>query len=99
MYLLKDLWCGNINPGERFARDNSEYKKVAKESAACMDQLIAELTPKGSEILEKFLDKNMILSSISDEDAFVCGVRIGARFILDVIGDYKSQFLQAIEEE
>lgn len=95
MYLLNDLWYGNVNPSERFARRGSEYKKVTAEAAECMDQLMAELTPKGSEILEEFLDKHVILSSISEEDTFIRGVRIGAQFILDVVGDYKSQLPQS----
>ena len=98
MYLLKDLWYGNVNPSERYGRRGSEYKKMTAEANDCMDRLIAELTPKGSELLEEFLDKHMVLNSICEEDTFIRGVRIGAQFILDVVGDYKSQLPQADEE-
>ncbi len=95
MYLLNDLWYGNVNPSERFARRGSEYRKLTEEANNLMEQLMAELTPKGSEILENLLDKHVILSSISEEDTFIRGVRIGAQFILDVVGDYKSQLPQS----
>ena len=95
MYLLNDLWYGNANPSERYACRGSEYKKVTAEAAECMDLLMAELTPKGSELLEDLLDKYVVLNSISEEDTFIRGVRIGAQFILDVIGDYKSQLPQS----
>ena len=98
MYLLKKLWYGNVNPSERYGRRGSEYKKMTAEANDCMDRLIAELTPKGSEILEEFLDKHMDLNSICEEDTFIRGVRIGAQFILDVVSDYRSQLPQADEE-
>lgn len=94
MYLLKDLWYGNLNPNERYGRRGSEYMKLTEEANECMDRLITELTPKGAEILEEFLDKHMILNSICEEDTFIRGVRIGAQFILDVVGDYESQLPQ-----
>lgn len=46
MYLLNDLWYGNVNPSERYACRGSEYKKVTAEAAEGMDRLMAELTPK-----------------------------------------------------
>lgn len=97
MYFLKDLWYGNINPSERYARRGSEYKKLTEEANDCMDRLISELTPTGVEALEEFLDKQMMLHSLSEEDTFIRGVRIGAQFILDVVGDYRSQLPQSGE--
>ena len=63
-----------------------------------MDQLIEDLTPKSVELLDEYLDKRVILNAIMEEDSFIRGVRIGAQFILDVIGDYRSQLPQADEE-
>ena len=94
MYLLKDLWYGNVTPGERFGRRGSEYMKLTEEANEMMERLIAELTPEGAKLLEELLDKQIVLHSIAEEDTFVRGVRIGAQFILDVVGDYKSQLPQ-----
>ena len=94
MYLLKDLWDGNVNPSERYIRKGSEYSKLTKEISDCMDQMIEEMSPKCAELLEEFQEKRLILNAILEEDAFIRGVRIGAQFILDVVGDYKSQLPQ-----
>ena len=94
MYLLSDLWNGNLNPSERYIRQRSEYARLTQEASNCMDQMLEEMSPKCSELLEDFLDKRLILNAILEEDAFIRGVRIGAQFILDVIGDYKSQLYQ-----
>ena len=94
MYLLRDLWYGNVTPGERFGRRGSEYMKLTEEANEMMDRLIAELSPEGAKLLEELLDKQIVLHSINEEDTFVRGVRIGAQFILDVVGDYKSQLPQ-----
>lgn len=91
MYLLKALWDGNVNPSERFARKDSEYMKIKEDAHECMECLLKELTPEGKNILEDFYDKTMQAMEISEEDTFIRGVRIGAHFILDVVGDYRSQ--------
>ena len=94
MYLLRDLWYGNVTPGERLGRRGSEYMKLTEEAIEMMDRLIAELSPEGAKLLEELLDKQIVLHSITEEDTFIRGVRIGAQFILDVVGDYKSQLPQ-----
>ena len=94
MYLLSDLWYGNVNPCERYTNNNSEYKKVRAEANESMDRLMELLSPEAKILLETVLDKHVVLTSISEEDTFIRGVRIGAQFMLDVIGDYKSQLPQ-----
>ena len=91
MYLLEEIWRGNVSPGERFIRRDSEYQKITKKSSDLMDQLTEDLSPKANELLETFLDQNNAMHCISEEDAFVQGVRFGAKFILDVISEYHSQ--------
>ena len=74
MYLLKDLWDGNVNPGERYIRRGSEYSKLTKEISDCMDQMIEEMSPKCAELLEEFQEKRLILNAILEEDAFIRGL-------------------------
>ena len=91
MYLLEELWYGNVNPNERYNRPNSEYAKLIKESADCLKRLEEKLTPEASKLLDEFCNIQARAAGISEEDTFIRGVRIGARFILDVVGDYRSQ--------
>ena len=97
MYLLAELWKGNVTPDERAVQEGSPYQKIHRESVACMERFRKELSPEGKKALDEFFNKEMELADISEQDAFVRGVRIGARFILDVIGEYRSQLPQVNE--
>ena len=82
---------------EREGQEGSPYQKIRRESIACMECFRKELSPEGKKALEEFFNKEAQLTDISEQDAFVRGVRIGARFILDVIGEYRSQLPQVNE--
>ena len=92
MYVLKDLWWGNVSPSERFARSGTHYKKVSKKACDKMDSLLETLTPEAKEELESIQELDRELSAITEEDAFLSGFRLGARMILDVVGEYNSPF-------
>ena len=94
MYLLNELWYGNVHPNERFVRSDSQYAKVSKEATDIYDHLMKLLPKEEKALLDEFCKKSMTASSIAEEDAFICGVRIGARFILDITGEYHSQIPQ-----
>lgn len=99
MYLLKNLWDGNVHPGERAVRPDSEYKAIQKEIFNYLDQINEKLDPEGKLLLEKYYEKVLDAEDISNEEAFISGIRIGARFILDVLGEYHSQLPQVGEVE
>ena len=40
MFVLQELWRGNITPSERFVRSGSEYKKIAGKLSDEMDRLM-----------------------------------------------------------
>ena len=98
MYLLKTLWDGNVRPSERAVRVDSEYQTLRQEIITDLDQLNERLAPEEKLLLQAYSDKSMEAENISNEDAFISGVRIGARFILDVLGEYRSQLPQVGEE-
>ena len=50
------------------------------------------LSPEARERLEAINDLTSDLSVMANEDYFIYGFRLGARMILDIIGDYKGQF-------
>ena len=94
MFLLSNLWHGNITPSERAIQDGSEYQKLSHESTNYMDIFRSELSPSGKKALDDYSRTQMQLADIAEEDAFIRGVRIGAQFILDIISEYKSQLPQ-----
>ena len=98
MYLLRDLWRCNIRPSERAVRAGSEYEALQKEITNGLEQLNEKLTPEGKLLFKEYYGKVLDAEDISNEEAFICGVRIGARFILDVLGEYQFQLPQVGEE-
>ena len=94
MYLLDKLWRGDIAPSDRYIRPDSEYKKVARAFCDVADRLQDQLAPEGKKLWEEAdrLKSDMVM--LTEEDVFIYGFRMGARMILDVIGDYKGQFCE-----
>ena len=92
MYVLKELWRGEISPTDRRVRQGSEYQQTAKEVREKMGEFLEMLTPEAREQLEAINDLKSDLCVMANEDYFIYGFRLGARMILDVIGDYEGQF-------
>ena len=92
MYVLKELWWGNISTTDRRVRQGSEYQQTAKEVREKMGELLETLSPAARERLEAINDLKSDLSVMANEDYFLYGFRLGARMILDIIGDYEGQF-------
>ena len=97
MYVLKELWWGNISPTDRRVRQGSEYQQTAKEVREKMGEFLEMLTPEAREQLEAINDLKSDLSVMANEDYFIYGFRLGARMILDIIGDYEGQFCSPSE--
>ena len=98
MYLLKNMWRCNIRPSERAVRTGSEYEALQKEMTNDLERLNEKLTPEEKSLFKEYCGKVLDAEDISNEEAFICGVRIGARFILDVLGEYQFQLPQVGEE-
>lgn len=92
MYILKELWRGNIAPVERYVRPESDYKKASVEICKQIDCFLETLTPEGKKQWEEICDLRNDMTIMAEEDAFVSGFRLGARIIMEVVGEYKGQF-------
>ena len=98
MYILEDLWNGNVAPSERVIRPGSPYAELQKQMVAAEEDFRKELSPEGKAAYDTFCRKQAELSEISECDSFIRGVRFGVRFLLDVIGDYESQMPTVVEQ-
>ena len=94
MYTIDKLWKTGFNPSERYFKEGSEYAKVLKEANAEENKFWAELSQEGKRAYDEHGYKLAALNSIAECDAFVQGFRLGARIILDVIGDYDTEMPQ-----
>lgn len=98
MYILKDLWNGDITPSERVIRTGSQYAQLQKQLVAAEEDFRKELSPEGKAAYDTFCRKQAELSEISECDCFIRGVRIGARLLLDIVADYPSQTPTRMEQ-
>ena len=99
MLFLEKLWRGEISPLERYVRSGSEYKKVSCRMCDELDKLVEMLSPEAKQHYENAERLRHEANSIEQEDTFYYGFRMGARMILDVVGEYRGQFYDAGEAE
>ena len=91
MYVLEDLWKGKEINGDKLVRSNSRYEKVFHQTVKLVDEFCKELSPEGAKAFEDYQTATVELRDIAELDSFIRGVRFGAQFILDVLGEYRSQ--------
>lgn len=97
MLILEDLWDGKVAPAERGIPKGGTYSKLAHEGGKYLDEVLKELSPAGKKAFDKYYDTETQLMAISERDCFIKGVRIGAQFALDVLGEYRSPMPQLDE--
>ena len=94
MFVLKDLWYGNVAPRERAGRRGSHYQALVHRQLEYAEQFEKELTPDGKKAFRVYEETQNELQEISDFDAYCKGVCFGVRFMLDVIGNHQTDLPQ-----
>ena len=84
MTTLENLWYGNIHPYEKSVPKESEYAKTAKQCIRHTDSLVATLTDAQKELLDKLIAAQTEQSSLGECDAFIRGIVIGVKMMLEV---------------
>ena len=87
MLILDDLWEGKVHPGERYVHRGGEYARIHLESVQCLRQLLDSLDTDEKELFDTWHQKSMELTIIDEREIFIRGVRIGAKLLLDMLGD------------
>ena len=98
MFVLEKLWKDGLTPSEKYTRKDGDYYKVLLKLSNENDKVCIELTDKGKECFENFCELQSELRSISDRETFIEAFRLGARFVLDIVGEYRGQFHGAEDE-
>ena len=98
MYILDKLWREGLSPSERYIRKNSEYDKIRQMLCDQEEGVCAELTEKGKSLFKDYHQAEIDLAIVSEREVFIEAFRMGARFILDIIGEYRGSFREATEE-
>ena len=82
--ILEDLWYGNINPHETVAINNKRFKTLLKEMGTIRDELNETLSDDQRKMLVIYDEKLNEMSSISECEAFIIGVKFGIKLMIEV---------------
>ena len=85
MQILEDLYIGNVRPGERMFKRNSQYAKALDETVKAGDALIASLSEEQKEFFEDYMTAHREVNILTDCETFCYGFKVGAKIMLDVL--------------
>lgn len=85
MHILEELYIGNIRPGERSFKRNSQYARALKQEVEAGDALIAALNAEQKKLFEAYMDAQREVTVLTDCETFIHGFQIGAKIMLDVL--------------
>lgn len=84
---LNDFYYGNITPSERKMAPDSELRQAVSRAADCENQLIKRLDKADQELLEELMDAQHLMSSITAQEDFILGFRLGVRMMMECMDD------------
>lgn len=85
MKILEELWYGNVTPGERGVEKDGRLWNLGRLILQNEEELAPLLSEKAKEVLEKLRDNQSELNDLGECEVFVCGFRLGARIMLEVL--------------
>ncbi len=85
MTILEQLFDGGINPMERFVKRNPRVDNLVELIERNEETLKSTLTEKQKETLEKLLDAESELSSLTERNAFRTGFILAVRIMVEVM--------------
>ena len=85
MQILEDLYVGDVRPGERSFKRNSQYGRALEESSDAADRLIAVLSDEQKKLFEEYMDAQREVMVLTDAETFIYGFRLGAKIMMDVL--------------
>ena len=69
--ILEDLYIGNVRPGERMFKRNSQYAKALDELVRTGDALTDTLTEKQKEMFEDYMTAQREVNVLTDCETFL----------------------------
>lgn len=87
MHILEDLYTGNVRPGKRSFRQNSQYSRALAQAVESGDALIKSLTEEQKKLFEEYMDAQREVNILTDCETFIYALKLGAKLMLDVLGN------------
>lgn len=85
MHILEDLYTGNVRPGERSFKQNSQYSRALAQAVESGDALIKSLTEEQKKLFEEYMDAQREVNILTDCETFIYALKLGAKLMLDVL--------------
>lgn len=85
--MLRQLYDGDIRPMEGTCPIDQECKKLLEQYEKRNDLLSGMLSEQGKVLLEEMIDFRVQMNHFKNVDEFVCGFKLGAKFILEILED------------
>ena len=90
--ILSELYHGNLNPVAKPVVQGSEYQKCQHEVADLEEELLGILDEQCKEKFQAYITAQGKLNTISGEERFTDGLRMGAKMILEIFEKDGEQF-------
>ena len=85
--ILEDFYYGNIIPNEQMMAPDSELKQAAERVARYESQLAEQLKENEKSILEKLIQSQHEIDSITALENFILGFRLGIRLMAECMDE------------
>ena len=89
--ILNQIYRGEIHPEEDYRPVMQELLDMRREFAEHREKLLSELDEKTQEKVRKLLEERTFVSSYEIEDAYVQGMKLGARMAVELLREEEKQ--------
>ena len=86
MRILEELWFGNIKPNENKLSQGSEQYELVKLIVRHEETLTPLMPQEAKEVFEKLRENQSELAHLNEREAFISGVKLGARIMNEKSG-------------
>ena len=88
MYILEDLYTGNVRPGERSFRQNSQYSRALAQAVESGNALSKSLKAEQKKLFEEYMNAQRELNILTDCETFIYALKLEAKHIRTLWVDF-----------
>ena len=87
MNILEEFWYGNIEPAEYESASNKECREALQRIVRNEDKLLATMTDEQKELFTRYTDALREHQTIAKHLLFQSSFKLGARMMLEAMGE------------
>ncbi len=96
--VLEDFYNGNLVPSARVMAPDSELRQAVGKVADCEEQLMKRLGETEQLILNELVEAQFTMDSITAEENFILGFRLGVRMMAECMDDNDGDIREVAED-